>query len=328
VLWTESFEVPDWPAAMTAPTSCVGLAPVQRPVVNVLCSGPSPRVISSHRPPSTGAVGVSRYRLEHQGGNNNTKLYSTIPFYPRRRGKGVIARGLFDRLFGGDGDGQKVKEVEAPAVIVPSEELPFPSDLLDDTFLQATPATEASWEAVHPKGRDLACAYRASEDGFDAATFHRKVDLKGPCVVYAETEDGHRLGGFNSEGFSSSDDYAASFTAFLFCWPKKGEECVKLGKVGGSEAAVFDFARGGPQWGADALIIGPPRAPVMGGMSGPDSPTGGGAGDLRTAKSRLGQAYEMVPSQFGDRSLFGGARSEATLREVQVFYAPEIAKLY
>jgi hypothetical protein len=56
----------------------------------------------------------------------------------------------------------------------------------------------------------------------------------------------------------------------------------------------------------------------MGGMSGPDSPTGGGAGDLRTAKSRLGQAYEMVPSQFGDRSLFGGARSEATLREVQV----------
>lgn len=56
----------------------------------------------------------------------------------------------------------------------------------------------------------------------------------------------------------------------------------------------------------------------MGGMSGPDSPTGGGAGDLRTAKSRLGQAYDMVPQEYGERSLFGGSDTEATLREVQV----------
>jgi len=196
---------------------------------------------------------------------------------------------------------------------VAAEDLPFPADLLDDTFLQ---------------GRDLAMAYCASRDGFDARVFHNKVDQKGPCVVYAETEVGVRFGGFNSEGFSSSDDYAASFAAFLYCWPGSGEECVKLGKVGGPEAAVFDYARGGPQWGADALIIGPPQAPVMGGMSGPDSPTGGGAGNLRTAKSRLGQAYEMVPEEYGDRSLFGGTATEAKLREVQVFFAPEIAKLY
>lgn len=30
-------------------------------------------------------------------------------------------------------------------------------------------------------------------------------------------------------------------------------------QVGGTEAALFDYARGGPQWGADALVIGPPR---------------------------------------------------------------------
>ena len=30
-------------------------------------------------------------------------------------------------------------------------------------------------------------------------------------------------------------------------------------QVGGTEAALFDYARGGPQWGADALIIGPPQ---------------------------------------------------------------------
>lgn len=30
-------------------------------------------------------------------------------------------------------------------------------------------------------------------------------------------------------------------------------------QVGGTEAALFDYARGGPQWGADALVIGPPQ---------------------------------------------------------------------
>lgn len=41
-------------------------------------------------------------------------------------------------------------------------------------------------------------------------------------------------------------------------------------QVGGSEAAVFDYARGGPQWGADGLVIGPPMSPVMGGFTGPE----------------------------------------------------------
>ncbi len=30
-------------------------------------------------------------------------------------------------------------------------------------------------------------------------------------------------------------------------------------QVGGTEAALFDYGRGGPQWGADALVIGPPQ---------------------------------------------------------------------
>lgn len=29
-------------------------------------------------------------------------------------------------------------------------------------------------------------------------------------------------------------------------------------QVGGSEAAVYDYARGGPQWGSDALVRSPP----------------------------------------------------------------------
>ena len=78
----------------------------------------------------------------------------------------------------------------------------------------------------------------------------------------------------------------------------------------------------------------------MGGFAGPDSPTQG-AGDLRTAKSRLGLSYsELPPKKNGERrSLFGrggnggktgggDGRDEASLKEVTVYFAPELAKLY
>jgi hypothetical protein len=77
----------------------------------------------------------------------------------------------------------------------------------------------------------------------------------------------------------------------------------------------------------------------MGGFAGPDSPTQG-AGDLRSAKSRLGLSFAELPKRKNGarRSLFGGGkgngggsddgRDEATLREVTVYFAPELAKLY
>ena len=69
------------------------------------------------------------------------------------------------------------------------------------------------------------------------------------------------------------------------------------------------------------------QAPVMGGMAGPDSQTLG-AGDLHTAKSRLGLAYEALPKGLQQTSLLGGSRKTATLTEVEVYFAPEIAALY
>lgn len=69
------------------------------------------------------------------------------------------------------------------------------------------------------------------------------------------------------------------------------------------------------------------QAPVMGGMAGPDSQTLG-AGDLHTAKSRLGLAYEVLPKGLRQTSLFGGSQKTAVLSEVEVYFAPEIAALY
>ncbi|CAB4309684.1 unnamed protein product [Prunus armeniaca] len=163
-------------------------------------------------------------------------------------------------------------------------DLPFSPSLLGKTFLS---------------GRELKCCYKATIDGFSAANFHN-------CC------------------YRSTDDYYDTFDAFLFYWTDNEiADPIVLPKVGGSGAALFDYARGGPQFGADGLLIGPPLAPVMGGFAGPD--TNSGIGDLRQAKSRLGLSY--AKREDGKESLFGD-ESRATLEEVEVYCSPQIASLY
>ncbi|XP_054810819.1 uncharacterized protein LOC129312208 [Prosopis cineraria] len=187
-------------------------------------------------------------------------------------------------------------------------DLTFPTSLLNKTFL---------------KGKDLKCCYRATIDGFSATKFHESCDFKGPCVIIGYTNKSFKFGAFNPEGYRSTDDYYDTFDAFLFYWPDIQTQPIVLPKVGGSGAALFDYARGGPQFGADGLLIGPPLAPVMGGFAGPD--TNSGIGDLRQAKSRLGLSY--AKREDGKKSLFGD-ESKATLEEVEVFCSPQIASLY
>ncbi|KAF2308751.1 hypothetical protein GH714_015582 [Hevea brasiliensis] len=116
------------------------------------------------------------------------------------------------------------------------------------------------------------------------------------------TNNTFKFGAFNPEGYRSTDDYYDTFDAFLFYWTDNGTiDPIILPKVGGSGAALFDYARGGPQFGADGLLIGPPLAPVMGGFAGPD--TNSGIGDLRQAKSRLGLSYAKRAD--GKESIFG-----------------------
>lgn len=146
-------------------------------------------------------------------------------------------------------------------------------------------------------------------------------------MIIGYTNKSFKFGAFNPEGYRSTDDYYDTFDSFLFYWidnnAKADHGPIVLPKVGGSGAALFDYARGGPQFGADGLLIGPPLAPVMGGFAGPD--TNSGVGDLRQAKSRLGLSY--AKREDGKDSLFGD-EYKATLEEVQVFCNPQIASLY
>ncbi|KAJ6792106.1 Uncharacterized protein M6B38_242125 [Iris pallida] len=209
----------------------------------------------------------------------------------------------------------KEAEQKPPSQKYHDVDLPFPQSLVADT---------------HLRGRELKCCYRASSDGFSATSFHACCDFKGPCVIVGYTADSFKFGAFNPEGYRSTDDYYDSFDPFLFYWKQQpdddqssSERVVLLPKVGGSGAALFDYARGGPQFGADGLLVGPPLAPVMGGFAGPD--TNSGIGDLRQARSRLGLSY--AKREDGKESLFGD-HGRATLVEVLVFCSPYIASLY
>ena len=205
--------------------------------------------------------------------------------------------------------------------------------------------SEALLEGTVLSGRKLRCAYRASRDGWKASQFHKKVDFQGPGIVIG-TAGGNAFAGYNPNGWYvnaclrsllyrlhclaafilgdvgnflrrlSTDDYYGSVNAFLAV--SKGGEWIRLPKLGGSEASVFDYARSGPHFGSSALVIGDTQAAVMGLFAGPDVEEMSAEGNLKRARSRLGQAYARGPPPFS-ASVFGGATLDATLLELEVW---------
>ena len=158
--------------------------------------------------------------------------------------------------------------------------------------------------------------YKASKDGWSALAFHEAVDGLGSAVVAARSISGQTFGGFNPNGFRSTDDYYISSAAFLWCLKGGGGSgtVVKLPVLpgGGNNAAVFDYATSGPCFGAADLQIGPPAAAVLGGFAGPDpEDLSNSAGDLRQCTSSVGATYRYDPAW--------PARGSVRLVEVEVY---------
>lgn len=140
---------------------------------------------------------------------------------------------------------------------------------------------------------NLECVYKATKDGWSAIDFHNCVDRKGSAIVVALTKSGKRFGGFNPLGWSSTDDYGNSNNAFL--WFEKNGKGVKLPILAGGNTAIYDIASAGPTFGAADLCIGPPKAAVMGGFTGPSVENiSSVAGSLKKGKSSVGGCYDFV----------------------------------
>lgn len=138
---------------------------------------------------------------------------------------------------------------------------------------------------------DLQCVYKASRDGWSAIDFHNNCDGRGSGLVVVLSQSGKKFGGFNPLGWQSNDDYGTTTSAFLW-YLKGGNDIVKCPVLSGGNAAIFDYAAGGPQFGSADLIIGKPEAAVMGGFAGPDAEDiTKSAGDLRRGSVFFGGAY-------------------------------------
>lgn len=172
---------------------------------------------------------------------------------------------------------------------VPDSPCPLPLNLLSGTNLD---------------GKTLTRCYKASFDGWSALDFHRQVDELGSVCVVGLLKSGRLVGGYNPVGWESVDDYRATPRAFLFCSAAEAggdsetgltcEEWLQCSALGPGEIAVFDNARGGPQFGAADLIIGQPLAP---GYADPNSMNDQRtAVDLRSVRSSLGGSYARLPT--------------------------------
>ena len=67
-------------------------------------------------------------------------------------------------------------------------------------------------------------------------------------------------------GWRSTDDYSSSSNAWL--WFQQNNKNVRVPILQGGNAAIFDYATGGPWFGSADLLIGSPQAAVMGGFAG------------------------------------------------------------
>ena len=84
--------------------------------------------------------------------------------------------------------------------------------------------------------RPLKLVYSANRDGWNAKSFHERVDKLGPAVVLARTSSGGVVGGYNPTGWVNYGEYRGSIAAFLFTFPDGNTKTrpVKVPKISGA----------------------------------------------------------------------------------------------
>ena len=166
--------------------------------------------------------------------------------------------------------------------------------LSPSSSLVSPPTLNTIVEGTFLQDKPLECVYQATRDGWSALDFHEAVDERGSAVVVVQTFLGNKVfGGHNPAGWRSTDDYVLSSAAFLWCLGSNNNKVVKFPILNSGNAAIFDYATSGPNFGSVDLQIGPPRAAIMGGFAGPDMENvAANAGDLRQAKVTPGFAYQ------------------------------------
>ncbi len=102
---------------------------------------------------------------------------------------------------------------------------------------------------------DAVLVYRASQDGFDPSTYHRKCRGSNTLFVFKTTSN-YVFGGFIRESINKTDQYINDQNAFMFSMRRNGATNFNILRVDGTktgnDGSQYSFYRGstyGPTFG-------------------------------------------------------------------------------
>lgn len=151
------------------------------------------------------------------------------------------------------------------------------------------------------ENRPLQVAYDANKHGYNAQTFHQKVDGKGAAIILCKS-GGKWFGAYNPRGWASLGGSRPSRAAFCFYQKNSllGNDWQKLRAMGGGgNACANDLYDRGIYMGAESLVI-------------PLEPNN----NPRNVASRLGSFFETGPQKRS--TLLPRPAQEVRLSELKV----------
>ena len=127
----------------------------------------------------------------------------------------------------------------------------LPSSPLD--MFNPTSIVKPMLKQTQLEKRKLQVIYNAQKDGWDARSFHKKVDGKGASVVLAKVK-GRWIGGYNPRGWASLGGSRPSIASFLFYQTLFSWQKLRVSRTGGMACGRDEFDQG-IYFGSDALVI-------------------------------------------------------------------------
>ena len=175
---------------------------------------------------------------------------------------------------------------------------------IDSTILGTRKMKNDLVELCKLSGKQFNLLYRATRDGFAAASFHAKCDHQPRTLTIIKTTSGCVFGGYTSLGWNSSSGWRTDPDAFLFslvnfrCVPRLMP--VKVG----DRYSIYCNASNGPVFG-----------------SGNSIHISNNSNSTMESYSDLGQSYEFTLYSYGTvaaQSFLAGIRNFQTT-EIEVF---------
>jgi TLD len=154
-------------------------------------------------------------------------------------------------------------------------------------------------------GQQLEMIYSGARDGWDAKSFHLKVDYDPPVpsLVVCKTKSNVICGAYNALGWQTRDDYRDSLRTFLF--RAVGKNSVERATKLPGSPALYDFADRAV-WFAEGLCI----------------PLNGKFMSVRKGRSSLSTSFSSL-SPSGDSCLFPG---DQDISELEVYASSQLVK--